>query len=75
MGIKDLKSPARLLDKDWVNKIDLDLSKEVLWVSVGQKVTVLWAVKVRGKKKFYQSPRFEPALPVPGRSAEFFSNL
>ena len=28
----------------------MDLSKEVLWVSVGQRVAVLRAVKVGGKK-------------------------
>ena len=29
-----------------VNKRGLDLSKEVLWVSVGQKAAELWTVKV-----------------------------
>ena len=36
MGMKCIKSAARLLDIDCVNKGGLDLSKEVLWVSVGQ---------------------------------------
>ena len=46
-----IKSAFRLLDKDWVNKGGLDLSKEVLWVSVGQRVAELQAVKVGGQKK------------------------
>ena len=46
-----LKCISRLLDRNFVNKEDLDLSKEVLWVSVGQKITELPAIKVRGLKK------------------------
>ena len=49
--IKCIKSAAKLLDIDCVNKEGLDLSKEVLWVSVGQRLAVLGAVKVGGKKK------------------------
>ena len=37
MEMKCIKSAARLLDKDYVNKRGLDLSKEVLWVFVGQR--------------------------------------
>ena len=48
MEIKYIKSAARLLDRDWVNKGGLDLSKEVLWVSVGQLAAKLQAVKVGG---------------------------
>ena len=51
MGIEYLKSPARLLNRDQVNKGGLDLSKEVLWVSVGQRAADLRAVKVGGWKK------------------------
>ncbi len=58
-----MKSAARLLDRDCVNKGGLDLSKEVLWGSVGQGAVELQVVKVGGKKKFY---RFEPASPAPG---------
>ena len=36
MEIKCIKSAARLLKKDCVNKGGLDLSKKVLWVSVDQ---------------------------------------
>ena len=38
------------------SKKDLDLSKEVLWVFVGQKVAELRAVKVEGKKKILPRP-------------------
>ena len=49
--IKCIKSAARVLDRNFVNKRGLDLFKEVLWVSVGQKAAVLQAVKVGGQKK------------------------
>ena len=49
--IKCNKSAARLLNIDCVIKGGLDLSKEVLWVSVGQRAAVLQAVKVGGQKK------------------------
>ena len=75
MEIKCIKSAARLLNINCVNKGGLDLSKEVLWVSVGQRALDLRAVKVGGQKKFCQLGRFKPALPAQGRSAEFFSNL
>ena len=45
MGIECIKSATRLLDIDCVNKRGLDLSKEVLWVSVGQMAAELRAVK------------------------------
>ena len=35
--IKYIKCAARLLDRNFVNKRGLDLSKEVVWVSVGQR--------------------------------------
>ena len=57
MEIKYFKSPARLLNRDYFNKRGLDLSKEVLWVSVGQRVTDLRAVKVGGQQsrfRFFQ---------------------
>ena len=41
MEMKYIKSAARVLDRDCVNKRGLDLSKEVLWVSVGQKAANL----------------------------------
>ena len=51
MEIECIKSAARLLNIDCVNKGGLDLSKEVLWASVGQRAAVLQAVKVGGQKK------------------------
>ena len=60
MGMKYLKSPARLLDRDLVNKGGLDLFKEVLWVSVGQLLLKLQAVRVGGLKKFCQPAHLEP---------------
>ena len=35
MEIKYIESAARLLNRDFVNRKGLDLSKEALWVSVG----------------------------------------
>ena len=49
--MKYLKSAARLLDRDCVNRRGLDLSKEVMWVSVGQRAAELPAIKVGGWKK------------------------
>ena len=51
MEIKYIKSAARVLNRDCVNKGGLDLSKNVLWVSVGQRAADLQAVKVGGLKK------------------------
>ena len=51
MEMKYIKSAARVLDRNCVNKGGLDLSKEVLWVSVGQRAADLQAVKVGGLKK------------------------
>ena len=50
-GDKYVKRAYRLLDRNCVNKEGFDLSKEVLWVSVGQRAAELPAVKVRGQKK------------------------
>ena len=51
MDIKYIKSAARVLNRKFVNKGGLDLSKNVLWVSVGQGAADLRAVKVGGQKK------------------------
>ena len=55
MEIKCIKSASRLLDKDSINKRGLDFSKEVLLVSVGQRVAELQAVKVGGQQKILPS--------------------
>ena len=49
--MKYVKSTANLLDRYWVNKRGSDLSKEVLWVSLGQSAAELRAIKFGGKKK------------------------
>ena len=49
--MKYIKSAARVLNRDCVNKGGLDLSKEVLWVSVGQRAPELQALKVGGQQK------------------------
>ena len=51
MEIKYNKSAYRLLDRDCVNKRGLDLSKEVLWFSIGQRAAELPTIKVGGLKK------------------------
>ena len=51
MWIKYIKSAARVLNRHCFNKGGLDLSKNVLWVSVGQMAADLRAVKVGGQKK------------------------
>ena len=51
MEMKYIRSAARVLNRDFVNKGGLDLSKNVLWVSVGQGAADLQAVKVGGRKK------------------------
>ena len=53
--IKYIKSAARLLNRVGVNKRGLDLSKEVLWVSVGEMAAELPAIKVGGLKKILPS--------------------
>ena len=51
MEIKYNKCVAGLLNRNWVNIGGLHLSKEVLWVSVGQRAAELRAVKVEGQQK------------------------
>ena len=51
MEIKYIKSAARVLNRDCVNSGGLDLSKNLLWVSLGQGAADLRAVKVGGQKQ------------------------
>ena len=51
LEIKCLKSASRLLNRVCVGRQGLDLSKEVLWVSVCQRAAKLPAGKVGGLKK------------------------
>ena len=68
MEIKYIKSAARVLNRNCVNKGGLDLSKNVLWVSVGQRAADLRAVKVGGQQKILPSgpvrTRFARAGPL-----------
>ena len=72
MKIEYIKSAARLLNKDWVNKRGLDLSEKVLWVSVGQGAADLWAVKVGGKKKFCHLALLKSNAPLKAEQQNFF---
>ena len=51
MEMKHLKSTARLLDRTNFNRRGLDLSNEILWISVVQRAAELPAVKVGGKER------------------------
>ena len=68
MEIKYIKSAARVLNRNFVNKRGLDLSKNVLWVFVGQGAADLRAVKVGGQQKILPSgpvrTRFARAGPI-----------
>ena len=75
MEIKYIKSTARLLNRVWVNKRGLDLSKEVLWVSVGQRAADLQAVRVGGQQKILLIGPTKQSGDEPGRSIKFFFNL
>ena len=76
MEIKYIKSAARILNRNCVNKQDLDLSKNVLWFSVGQGAANLRAVKVGGlKKNLAEWPVSNPSSPRRAEWPNFFSNL
>ena len=49
MVIKHNKSAARIKNRNSGNREGLDLSKEVLWVSVGKRAANLRGVKVGGQ--------------------------
>ena len=57
MEIKYIESAARVLNRDFVNKGGLDISKNVLWVK-GQQIYELSKVEV--KKKFCRAAGLEP---------------
>ena len=75
MEIKYIKSVARLSNRDCVNRRDLDLSKELLWISVDQRAAKLPAIKVGGKKSFASRPCLNPTRPRRAEQQIFFSNL
>ena len=69
------KNIIQHFEEDRTAKGGLDLFKEVLWVSVGQRVAEVRTVKVGGQKKFCRSAWRGRSGFEPGRSAEFFFNL
>ena len=76
MGMKCIKSAARVLDIDYVNTRDLYLSKEVLWASVCQRAAKLPAGKVGGlKKNSAMRPGAGESVSNPAAWQNFFSNL
>jgi len=75
MEIKYIKSAATVLNRNCVNKRGLDLSKNVLWVSVGEGAADLQAVKVVGQKNFAVRPFSNPNSPRRAEWPNFFSNL
>ena len=72
MEIKYIKSAARVLNRNCVNKRGLDLSKNVLWVSVGQGAADLRAVKVGGQKNSAARPVSNPSSPRRAEWPNFF---
>ena len=70
-----IKSPSIPLNLTCVCWRSWDLSKEVLWVSVGQLASKLQALNVQGLKKILPISGPRATQVRIGRSAEFFSNL
>ena len=75
MKIKHSKSSARLLDRDWVNKGGLDLSKEVLWVSVGQNAADIQTVKVGDQKTILPNSQVRTRFARNGPIGRIFFDL
>ena len=75
MEIKYIKSAARVFNRNCVNKRGLDLSKNVLWVSVGQRAADLQAVIVGGQKNSADRPGSNLLCPRWAVWQNFFSNL
>ena len=64
--MKCIQSASRLLNRDWVNKGSLDLSKEVLWVFEDQRARVYRLSKLEVKANSAARPSSNP-LPPRGR--------
>ena len=73
--IRYVKSAPRLLNRNCVNKGGLDLSKEVLWVSVGQRAAELQAVKVGGQKNFLPIGPVRTRIARAGQIGRIFFDL
>ena len=63
------------MNKDYVNKKGSDLSKEVLWVSVGQRAAVLQAVKVGGQQKILPIAQVRTRIARAGQIGRIFFDL
>ena len=72
MVTKHHKSAARILDRDCINRRGLDLSKEILWVSLYQRAADLPAVKVGGQKKILPSGPFRTRFARAGPFGRIF---
>ena len=55
-----IKSAARLLNRDCVNRSNLDLSKEVLWISVICGLQSYQLSKLEVKKNYAGQPGLSP---------------
>ena len=75
MEIKYIKSAARVLNRNCVNKRGLDLSKNVFWVFVGQRAAELPTIKVGGQKIILPTGPVQTRFAAQDRSAEFFFDL
>ena len=72
MEIEYIKSAAKVLNRHFFNKGGLDLSKNVLWVSVGQRAADLQAVKVGGQKKILPIGPFRTRSALTGQISRIF---
>ena len=76
LEIKCLKSATTLLNRVCVRRRGLDLSKEVLWISVSQRAAELPAGKVGGlKKNSAMRPGEGELVSNPAAWQNLFSNL
>ena len=72
MEIKYIKSAARVLNRNCVTKRGLDLSKNALWISVGQGAADLRSVKVGGQKKILPRSRSRTRVTRARPNGRFF---
>ena len=70
--MKYIKSAAKILDRDYVNRRGLYFSKEVVWVSVGQRAAELPAVKIGGQKNSAVQPNSNTIHPCQAEWQIFF---
>ena len=73
--IKYIKNATRVLGRDSVNRRGLDLSKEVLWVSVDQRKADLRYQIWRSIKHSADQPGLNPLRPQWADRQNFFYDL